>query len=182
MPTKLYTETPGVTTPPLTAERAREVLEYIPETGQLFWLWRDNARRSWNTRYAGQEAFRVTDRYRQGRIDGHPYYAHRVIWLIMTGDWPEGDIEHIDRDRTNNRWKNLRDTSHAENMHNAGMFSTNTSGVKGVCWSKQREKWRARITIHGKAWSLGLYDTLADAATARRAAEEQTGFLGIGEH
>lgn len=75
-------------------------------------------------------------------INGKIYKHHRIIWLWMTGEWPEGLIDHRDRDAMNNRWGNLRDATPSINSHNQDMHGNNTSGTSRVCWDKSQRKWR----------------------------------------
>jgi hypothetical protein len=86
------------------------------------------------------------------------YWAYRLVWLYHHGYIPEM-IDHIDGDPTNNRIENLRECTKSENLRNRGKPKNNTSGVKGVSWSKAAEKWEARC---GKY--LGIYDTIEEAA------------------
>jgi len=166
--------------PPFTAEFVRGLLSYNPETGELFWKRRPvemfaagpkqsqvrNAN-AWNGRYAGKRAFNCPHRrYRIGSILTHAILAHRVIWLIMTGSWPDGEVDHRDTDRSNNRWKNLRDSTRMENSHNCGPSSRNTSGFKGVSYDKFNCKWTAAIFSSGKAHFLGRFYSPEEAHAA----------------
>lgn len=168
-----------------TPEQLRQLLRYDPETGELFWMergiewfgsvWRMDA---WNKRCSGKEAFTSThgERYKCGRVLDRLKLAHRVIWAIQTGAWPDGDVDHIDGDRANNAWSNLRSVSRSENMRNAKRFKSNTSGHVGVWWSSQVSKWMAEIKVDGEKLHIGSYDRIEDAAAARKAAEVQHGF------
>lgn len=161
----------------LTAERARELLRYDPETGRL--SWRGNAGRSGRIP-AGTEAGCVFDsggrRYRQVQIDGRGYYAHRLAWLIVTGAWPAAETDHISGDTLDNSWRNLREVSHTGNSRNQKRRSDNTSGLTGVVWNKPVNKWQAQITVNGTNIYLGLFDNLPAAIAARKAAERRYGF------
>lgn len=169
----------------LTFEQAKELLRLEPKAGQLFWRDRPSSMftteahwRMWNTRFAGKEAF-VTIRgrgYLGGVVFGKFYSAHRVCWLLHYGEWPHGDIDHINGVRTDNRIFNLRDTSKTENMRNSWMRSNNTSGVTGVYWFASVGKWRAHIKVDGKQHHLGYFDNIEDAAAARASANEEYGF------
>lgn len=101
------------------------------------------------------------------------YGAHRVAWLFMTGNWPEQDVDHINLDRADNRWTNLRAASRRENLGNIGARSDNKSGLKGAYYSKRLRKWQSFIQIQGKHDYLGLFTTAeeAHAAYAKAAAE-----------
>lgn len=155
------------------------------DTGKLFWkarpvaLFKDHrASKIWNTRYAGQEAFTADNGhgYRCGQINGRRYQAHRVIWLLHSGEWPCDQIDHINGDRQDNRLVNLREASSSENHKNQRVSSNSTSGVCGVRWHTRDKKWNAHITIDGKANSLGYFALMEDAIAARKAAEARLGF------
>lgn len=171
--------------PRISPALAAELLDYDPETGFLTWRKRRrdlfSANRSharWNNRFAGTRAFTfVNDKgYYCGTILEHPYKAHRVIWAIVYGEWPRGQIDHIDGCRLNNCISNLRVVTNAENLRNAGISAANTSGITGVSWDKKRGKWHAFIRANTKNIHLGYYNNIDDAATARRRANELYGF------
>jgi len=174
----------------LTFAQVNELLKYDPETGNLFWRERSpdmftdgeqSAERHcswWNSRYSGKDAFTARDRggYLSGTIFGRAYKAHRVIWLLHSGEWPEDDIDHINGDQTDNRLENLRSVSAAENMKNQRIYSNNTSGVAGVSWDKKRGKWRSHIMSNGHQKSLSRFARLEDAIAVRKTAEIDYGF------
>lgn len=153
----------------LTQEIVRELLDYCPETGELTWKRRaehwfhDNrAWKIWNTKHAGKVTSTITrDSYGYETIKvtifGKKYQAHRIVWLYMTGDFPNGCIDHIDRDATNNKWGNLRDVTLMENSKSMSMSSRNKSGVAGVSWDKKRSCWKAQILANGKYCFLGYF-------------------------
>lgn len=162
----------------------RKLLRYDPETGSLFWRERDlslfpraQVGRTWNTRYAGKEAMTAleTNGYRQGKIMGEYWQAHRAAWAIAHGYVPTF-VDHINGIRADNRLANLRDVSCTENNCNARIRSDNKSGVMGVTPDARSGKWRASIKRDGKFQSLGLHDTVEAAAAVRRAAQERLGF------
>jgi hypothetical protein len=99
------------------------------------------------------------------------YMAHRLAWLYVHGEWPEQDLDHINRDKSDNRMANLRPATRLQNMQNVAKHKHNTSGVKGVCWHSQRNKWRAQINVLYRQKYLGLFDTFEAAVAARAAAE-----------
>lgn len=166
------------------------VLVCDAQKGILFWKKRtpdmfENSNRHadhscalFNSKFAGKEAFTATDTYgyKFGAIFGKTYRAHRVIWALTFGDWPNGQIDHINGNRSDNRIENLRVVSNAENQRNSKIRSTNTSGAAGVSWNKQRAKWQARITVDCKRMHLGYFDSLDEAKTARIKAELRYGF------
>lgn len=138
-----------------------EFLSYDPVTGQLIWR-RDCGQRG----RAGTSAGYKDARYWRLQFDGRAYLAHRVAWCLMTGQWPKAYIDHRDGDGFNNAWSNLREADRSENQANKGLSASNTSGVKGVSWHKQHQKWYARITLRGVSHVLGLYESLQAAAEA----------------
>ncbi len=105
----------------------------------------------------------------------------------MTGAMPCDEIDHIDHDRCNNRWENLREVTHRENSMNTSMRSDNTSGAMGVSFAKREQKYNAYIHVDGKRKSLGYFEDINDAIAARVAAEVEFGYhvnhgiTGIGD-
>lgn len=98
--------------------------------------------------------------------------AHIVAFLLVTGKWPSGEIDHINGSRFDNRWQNLRHVTRKENAKNNAMRCDNTSGVTGVVWHRQAQKWWARIGTK----SLGTFDSLEDARAVRLAAQADDGY------
>jgi hypothetical protein len=97
-------------------------------------------------------------------INKRMYYAHRLAWLYIYGEWPPREIDHKDRDPANNRIVNLRLATHAQNACNAPKRRTNSSGFKGVYAHQGR--WTAHIQIGGKSLYLGVFDTAKEAYAA----------------
>ena len=117
--------------------------------------------------------------YRRGAVLWTTCRAHRVIWAMQTGAWPTGEIDHIDTDRANNRWGNLRHVGRAENEMNKRRRADNTSGAKGVRWKAERQKWQARIRLGGREMHLGYFADIEDAKAAyAKASAEQHGEYG----
>ena len=131
----------------------------------------------WNGRYAGARAFTaVRYGYHVGGIDNRMFLAHRVLWAVVHGAWPEGQIDHIDGDGTNNRLSNLRVVSNTENARNAKLSKRNSSGRAGVGLHKASGRWEARIGVGKRKRHLGLFTRFDDACAARAAAEIEYGF------
>ncbi len=174
----------------LTYSEVSRLLRADFDTGKLFWLPRtpdlftnqdrddEHACNNWNAAHAGQEAFTALDGYGylHGRIFDRPYKAHRIIWLLHTGDWPVMHLDHINGKRSDNRVVNLRAVTRTENMMNQRIRSDNVSGVIGVCWDQARAKWMAFISTGHKRKNLGRFDDLDDAVAVRKAAEIEMGF------
>jgi hypothetical protein len=98
--------------------------------------------------------------------------AHRLGWAWMTGEWPVNDIDHINGDRADNRFKNLREATRSQNLQNAGLRSSNKTGYKGVHFCNERQKYVAQIKINKWPKVLGRFQTLEEAVSARLAAEK----------
>lgn len=168
----------------MTAKQARELLNYDDATGALVWLHRprsmfttDQKFLAWNTRYAGKQAGCVSTGtgYIVMSIFDRRELAHRVIWLMKTGEWPEQQIDHQDHQRANNRWSNLRSVSHAENGRNQSPRHSRRAPM-GVSKRRDTGKWTARIGVDGGTKHLGCYATQAEAVAVRKAAERAAGF------
>lgn len=156
----------------ITQERLKELLDYDPETGVFVWKVRIGNRDS-----IGHVAGGIGGKgYPCIGIYGGQYRSHRLAFLWMTGELPTNEIDHINRERTDNRWKNLRAVTHKGNSRNMPMKSVNTSGITGVSWFKRDSTWRARIKVDYESIHLGLFDSLLDAAAARKSAEHRYGF------
>lgn len=149
------------------AERARECFSYDHETGALVWRATAKNKRGW----LGMPAGTVDSTgYLYVRFNGKRYPAHRVIWLMETGAWPRGQIDHIDGNKTRNAFTNLRDVdphTNAANKHRARVDST--TGRIGV--EQRGKRWVAYIYSHGKKHSLGGFPTAEQASAARAAAK-----------
>jgi hypothetical protein len=85
----------------------------------------------------------------------------------MTGEWPSTGMDHKDQDSTNDRWENLRPATQTQNLANARKRSDNTSGSRGVSWSRSKKKWRAFVNLNGKQFHCGYFDDIEEAKKAR---------------
>ena len=151
----------------ITPERAREALAYDPETGIVTW-----AIRTSNRVKIGDAAGTPDRGYLNIGLDGESYRAHNLIWLYVTGEWPEHEIDHINGVKDDNRWVNLRDRSHTINMRNiVAPLRSGSSGFRGV--SKYRKRWRAQIKTNNKNKHLGTFDTPEEASAAYWAAKAE---------
>jgi hypothetical protein len=153
----------------LTAARARELLEYSPESGVLKWKVGPSNKIAAGTPIGSKNA----SGYVRFMIDERSYMGHRVAWLLQTGEWPEKQVDHINGVRADNRWSNLRAATGTQNNANSRVYRNNTSGFKGVCWDRAKQKWRAYIQVGGKVKRLGLHVSKEDAASAYGTAAEK---------
>jgi len=155
----------------ITHSQLLELLSYDENSGQFQWL------KSQGRTSAGSRAGTIHSLgYRIIGIDGSLYRANRLAWFYVTKEWPAGVVDHINRDKSDDRFANLRDVSHRTNCINRGCQKNNTSGITGVRFEKQSGKWFAYIKAHGKMRSLGRFDTMDLAIIARRVAEQSYGY------
>jgi len=147
----------------LTQDRLKELLSYSPDTGLFTW-----ASRPTNSIKVGDPAgcLDKSTGYFVIRVDKVLHYAHRLAYLYMTGMLPDGEIDHKDRDRVNNKWVNLRIASSSDNKANSSIRIDNTSGSKGVYKHKKNNKWVANAYSNGKTVYLGSYDCQEEASAA----------------
>lgn len=108
--------------------------------------------------------------YQQIRICGRKYLAHRLAWLYVYGVFPSKHLDHVNRDKSDNRISNLREATRSENNQNRGLQKNNTSCYRGVCWNSRFLRWQARISVSGKRKSLGYFETAELAYEAYKAA------------
>lgn len=145
-----------------------ETIRYDPKTGKFWWLPNPKKPKTWLNRFAFNEAFTTVDiqGYLYGRVSYKRYIAHRVAWYLHYGHWPVGQIDHINGNIKDNRIENLRDVTISQNQWNRKLNANNTSGYKGVCWSKKDGTWVSHITLNGKVKRLGCFSSKEEAAKA----------------
>jgi hypothetical protein len=145
---------------------ALERLEYEPDTGRLLWKQRANN----NGAAAGSEAGNVNKilGYRFVGLCGKNLLAHRLIWLMVHGNAPPV-VDHINRDKSDNRLANLRAADKRLNSFNAKLLVTNKSGYRGVSQCKATGLWTARINDGSSYRFLGNFPTPEAASDAYKA-------------
>lgn len=149
----------------LTADRLRQLTHYDPETGVFTRLTK------WGSKDIGDIPGSLSPQgYWYIGVNSKVYPAHRLAWLYVHGEWPQGDIDHIDRDRLNNRIANLREATRSTNLHNSPNRGA-ASGHKGV-YRTQEGNWQARIRVNDHVHHLGTFKNLEDAVAARKFAEQ----------
>ena len=144
-------------------QQLKSILRYEPDSG-LFYVVKSTAPRVKVGSVAGSKNASGYIVINRSRV----YMAHRLAWLYMTGEFPVGQIDHIDCDRSNTKWDNLRLATRTENRRNASRSRNNTTGFKGV--SRARSKYRATISVDYKQICLGNFDTAEEAHEAYKKA------------
>lgn len=166
--------TQKITRKPLPSQEAlMAILRYDAATGKLFWLEWKNGRRSDLRAGAQKTGKRV--KYLKIGIDRDQYYTHRVIWKLMTGEEPQ-EIDHINGNRLDNSWENLRAVTASENRRNSSRPSNNKSGHIGVYYCNRYETWRAMISVNGKQKHVGQSKDKNVAIALREKAERRFGY------
>jgi len=141
------------------------ILHYNSESGVFTWLVSKGQRK------IGQPAGTLHPAgYIVIRVNYKTYRAHRLAWLTMTGAMPDEQIDHINTDRLDNRFSNLRLSNQMQNTYNQSIRTNNKSGVKGVHWHKSSNAWRAVIGVNGRKIQLGVFHSIDLAAKAIKVA------------
>ena len=167
---------PRIVTEAETAEIKR-VISYDAETGRLFH--RVDRGRGGRCK-AGTEILTTPNKkhgYLLINVLNRHHLAHRVAWLLGHGEWPTEYVDHIDHCKTNNRLANLRAVSHGENMKNASLSKSNTTGVAGVHpTGRKRDRFRATANVDGRQTYLGDFKDFERAVAVRKEAEARLGY------
>lgn len=143
----------------LTHDTLKGLLAYDPETGDFTWLM-PVSRRVHTGMIAGNLD---KDGYTVIQIGGQKYRAGRLAFFYMIGEWPENEIDHIDRDKGNDAWINLREATRGENVQNRE-YLVGEAGFRGV--RQVRDRFQARISIDGVRECLGMFDSAEEANRA----------------
>ena len=147
--------------------RLKEMLCYNPATGCFTWI-----RSPRNRTHAGEKAgFHNDQGYMIVSVDGYKFRLHNLAWAFTHGQFPVNQIDHINRVRDDNRITNLREACQVINMHNTSKRSDNKTGVTGVYFRKDTQKYFAQINSYGKTCRLGNFERFEDAVKARKEAE-----------
>jgi hypothetical protein len=147
----------------LTPDILKKLIHYDPETGVF-------------TRISGG---RKCDRgviaggfagagYLTTTVGGRKYYLSRLAWMYVHGRWPAADIDHVNRNKTDNRLVNLREATRSENLRNVVRWKDNTSGETGIYWNKSKQKWFLRLSVQRKCIWGGMHDTLEQAVAKKQ--------------
>lgn len=160
----------------LTWERLKEAFTYDPETGVFTSLIPGGAKGGGGRRIVGQTAGSLKPSgYVCINLDNVRYRAHRLAWFYMTGEPPDAQVDHINGDRADNRWANLRLANQQQNSANMRVRDSNRIGIKGVSvyYGINGTKYRGHIMIDGRTIYLGSFDTVGEAKAAYDAAARE---------
>lgn len=155
--------------PILSQDYLKSILRYDPETGIFYWTIRKSG-------ICKEEAGSLSSNgYRTLMIDKSNYAAGRLAWIMFHGIQPDGQVDHMNHDKSDNRISNLRVVTNQENQMNR-RYSGNNSGVMGVCQSKRNLRWYSYIKVNQKMINLGSYKDIEEAISIRLCAEDHYGF------
>lgn len=150
------------TNPPL--EVLNKLLRYDPDSGLLHWKIKRNGAIHPTAGYINHAGYVVVTIFKKA------YMAHRIAWHIHFGYEPDGQVDHKNRNRSDNRIENLRLASGIQNRQNRTLNKNNSSGASGVNWIKGKNKWRAEIGANGSTIRLGYFMDKESAIAAREKA------------
>jgi hypothetical protein len=172
----------------LTQEILKELIHYNPDTGIFTWKERDikwfksvRSYKIWNGCYPNEVAGNIlygkdNNDYWRISVLNKRYLSHRLVFLYMTGRFPEHVVDHINHDGLNNQWLNLREVTDSGNSKNQKLRINNKSGSCGTYFNKISGKWVSEISDGNKKFHLGCFDKLEDAILARKVAEKSYGY------
>lgn len=156
---------PTVVRKGLSATQLRRLLNYDPRTGLFKWRVERRGRPHGRIPPGTIAGSIWADGYRHICIDYVAYPAARLAFLWMTGRWPRLGMDHKNRNRADDRWRNLREATWSQNQMNK-INSNNALGLKGVCWEWDRDKYKAYIEVNGRSMHLGRFETAEEAQAA----------------
>ena len=144
----------------------KDLIEYNPITGIFTW----NKSRPGVTKgsvagFINQKGYKIL------KIKRKKFFASNIAWFYMTGEWPENQVDHINRIKNDDRWENLRKATVSQNGMNR-VWKTTKSGITGVKWYSNRNSWKVSIMKNGKSYFLGWYKDFDIAVQKRKEAEK----------
>lgn len=150
----------------LTIEELKANLNYNPSTGLFTRL----ITRTFSATQGSLAGCKNKQGYIVIRLNNKLYQAHRLAWFYMTAEWPK-EVDHKDTIRDNNKWENLRNSTHAQNKYNSKANKNNKSGEKGI--SLSNDIYRVYIRLPKGKKYLGSFKNLVEAKEAYRIEAEK---------
>jgi len=138
----------------VTQRDVKDTFEYDPDTGVCTWkIYRLKAApgEPIDERYVYKDGYIVIS------LKNKAHMLHRLIWLWMTGDWPKNQIDHLNGDKLDNRWENLKDVTQHQNLCNKGAYKKESPEPTGVR-KEGKNTWSAILTVQGTQMNLGRFD------------------------
>jgi hypothetical protein len=148
----------------ITIEELKSLVSYDPLTGEFTTL----VRRSFRTWVGKRTGTTMCNGYIKITLGYRQYLAHRLAWFYTHGEWPQCELDHKNLIVSDNRIENLRCATDGQNKYNRKKSKLNTSGIKGVQWSKQRNRWQAVLRQNNKCIHCGFFHNIEDAKKAVR--------------
>lgn len=158
------------------AELVKKLFYYDYETGNFYRVYKLSWKRNLYKCPIVQIKNVNNNGYYQVNFQGRPYAIHRLIFLYVNGFYPENDVDHVDGNRLNNKWSNLREVTRQENLKNVGLRTDNSTGIVGVSLRKDTKKYTAYIEVDGVRIRLGSFKNINEARNARKEAEIKYNF------
>lgn len=155
----------------ISIETLRDAVAYEPETGIFTW----SKPRS-KIQVGSKLGYQRMDGYIHIKFNGVSVLGHVLAWFYVHGKAPEGEIDHLNHIRSDNRISNLRDVPAKENAKNRKRYANNKSGHAGVYLRKDSGRYGANIQVDGRLKYLGTFANKCDAIAARRWAEDAYGY------
>lgn len=143
----------------ITQARALEVFDYNATTGEL-------TRKVSRSRFGKITGATEAHGYKRAQVDGKKYLTHRLIFLMHHGYMPEY-VDHINRDKTDNRIENLRACTKAQNEYNRPARARSTTGVKNVTRG-YGGKFVVAVRVNGRKRNFGTYEDIELAELVAR--------------
>lgn len=137
------------------------------------WCLRNKVTRSNNAKVGNKSGNKRPDGYIKISIGGKNYRAHRIIWALHYNKWPQKQIDHINGIRDDNRIENLREADYSENSMNGSNWSNNKSGIKGVRWREDMNRYVGFVGMNRKQKHVGTFTNIEDAIEAVRKVREE---------
>lgn len=149
----------------LTYEEVSELLEYRPEIGGSCLVWKKDVGNG-KIKAGSAAGYTQKNGYVYVKIKRKLYRSHRLVWLLVTKNWPKDQLDHIDGVKTNNVIGNLRECNSHTNQQNRVKKYNSVTGYIGVAYDKERNKYLATIGYNGKRYNLGRFSTPEEAHVA----------------